>query len=267
MRAVIVQPFYFPWIGYFGMIDAADIFVIADDIQFVKKSWQRRNKIKNTDNKSKWLSVPVNLNFGQMINQVKINNSITYKHKNKVLNWKEKHWNLISSSYAKATYFNDYKEDIKEVFTRDWVFLSDLNIYVTEKISELLRLKIPNFIKKSDMQGLEGRKVDSILNICDYIGADEYISGPAAKDYIDYNEFQKFVPKNVDLYWFEFPHPVYPQLGTDFIPYLSAIDLLFNTGKKSRNYIRKSLENCLQLEKGNSLKIEDGIRNTGRLRT
>ena len=267
MRAVIVQPFYFPWIGYFGMIDAADIFVIADDIQFVKKSWQRRNKIKNTDNKSKWLSVPVNLNFGQMINQVKINNSITYKHKNKVLNWKEKHWNLISSSYAKATYFNDYKEDIKEVFTRDWVFLSDLNIYVTEKISELLRLKIPNFIKKSDMQGLEGRKVDSILNICEYIGADEYISGPAAKDYIDYNEFQKFEQEKVDLYWFEFPHPVYPQLGTDFIPYLSAIDLLFNTGKKSRNYIRKSLENCLQLEKVNSLKIEDGIRNTGRLRT
>ena len=117
------------------------------------------------------------------------------------------------------------------------------------------------------MQGLEGRKVDSILNICEYIGADEYISGPAAKDYIDYNEFQKFEQEKVDLYWFEFPHPVYPQLGTDFIPDLSAIDLLFNTGKKSRNYIRKSLENCLQLEKGNSLKIEDGIRNTGRLRT
>ena len=117
------------------------------------------------------------------------------------------------------------------------------------------------------MKGLEGRKVDSILNICDYIGADEYISGPAAKDYIDYNEFQKFDQKNVDLYWFEFPHPIYPQLGTDFIPYLSAIDLLFNTGKKSRDYIRKSLENSLQLENGSSLKMEGGIRNTDQLKT
>lgn len=257
MKLVIVQPFYFAWTGYFGMIDASDIFVIADDVQFVRKSWQRRNKIKYTDNKSKWLSVPVNKNFGQMINEVRINNSISYKEKQKTLNWREKHWDLISKSYAKAPYFDDYKEDIREIFTRNWVFLSDLDIYVTKKISELLRLKIPEFIKKSDMEELTGRKVDSILNICDYLGADEYISGPAAKNYIDLKEFQKLKQKNVDLYWFEFHHPVYPQLGTDFLPYLSAVDLLFNTGKKSRYYIRKSLKNCLQFEKGNSLKLKE----------
>ena len=256
MKVVIVQPFYFPWIGYFGMIDVADIFVFADDVQFVKQSWQRRNRIKTTDNKSKWITVPVNKNFGQMINEVSINNSITYKQKNKVLNWKEKHWDLISSSYAKAPYFDDYKDDIEEIFTRDWELLVDLDIYINEKISKLLRLKIPHFIKLSDMDGLDGRKVDSILNICDYLGADVYISGPAARNYIDYNEFQKFKQKNVDLYWFEFPHPVYPQIGADFIPYLSAIDLLFNTGGKSRDYIRMSYGNYLQKEDGKSFENE-----------
>ena len=255
LKTVIVQPFYLPWIGYFGMIDAADIFVFADDVQFVKKSWQRRNKIKTTDNKSKWLTVPVNKNFGQMINDVRINNSITYKQRNNTLNWKEKHWDLISSSYTNAPYFDDYKEDIQEIFTQDWETLVDLDIYISEKLSNLLRLKIPHFIRLSDMDGLEGRKVDAIVNICNHLGSDEYISGPAARNYIDYNEFQKFKQNNIDLYWFEFPHPTYPQIGKNFIPYLSAIDLLFNTGKQSRDYIRKGIENRLKLEDGTSLKI------------
>ena len=101
--------------------------------------------------------------------------------------------------------------------------------------------------------------MDSIIEICDKIGADEYISGPDARNYIDSNEYKKLKQNNIDLYWFEFPHPIYPQIGTNFIPYLSAIDLLFNTGKKSKDYIRESLENSLQKEEGNSLKIKKGI--------
>ena len=256
MKAVILQPFYLPWVGYFGMIDKADIFVFADDIQFLKKSWQCRNKIKFSNN-PKWITVPVIKHYGQMINKVGINNSITYKQKNNTLNWKEKHWELISLAYAKAPYFDDYKEDIKEVYTKDWDFLCDLNIFIIEKISKLLGLKLPQFIKKSDIEGLEGRKVDSIINICNKIGADAYVSGPAAKNYIDYTEFQKFKQNNIDLYWHEFPHPLYPQVGTDFLPYLSVIDILFNTGEESRDYIRKSSENSLQLEDGHSLQFED----------
>ena len=257
MKAVILQPFYLPWIGYFGMIDTADIFVFADDIQFLAKSWHRRNRIKN-GNAPKWLTVPVNKHYGQMINQVNINNSITYKQKNNTLNWKEKHWELISSTYQKAPYFDDYKEDIHEIYTQDWDFLCDLDIYIIEKISKLLKLKLPQFIKKSDINGLEGKKTDSIINICNKIGANKYVSGPAAKNYIDYTEFQKFKQNNIDLYWYEFPHPLYPQIGTDFLPYLSVIDILFNVGEESRDYIRKSSENCLELEDGNSLELEDG---------
>ncbi len=255
MKAVIVQPFYLPWIGYFGMIDAADIFVFADDVQFQEKSWQQRNKIKNVNSKCKWLTVPVNKNFGQKINETTINNSITYKRNGNTLGWREKHWDLISLAYSKAPYFEDYKDDIEEIFTNEWDHLSDLDTYATEKISELLRIEQPQFVKKTEMEGLEGRKVDSIMNICDIVGADAYISGLAAKDYIDYNEFQKFKQNNIDLYWFEFPHPVYPQIGDGFVPYLSAIDLLFNTGKKSGDYVKKSLENSLKLEDGTTLKI------------
>ena len=112
MKAVIVQPFYLPWIGYFGMIDEADIFVFADNLQFLKKSWQRRNKIKTMNNTSKWISVPVTGKYKQNINEVAINNSVSYKQKQTMVNWKEKHWESITSSYSKAPYFDDYKDDI-----------------------------------------------------------------------------------------------------------------------------------------------------------
>lgn len=253
VKALIVQPFYLPWIGYYGMMDKADIFIIADDVQFVKKSWHRRNKIKML-NMPKWLTVPVikSKDF-QMINEVVIDNTPKFKEKHGLLNWKEKHWKLISLAYAKAPYFDEYRMDIEEIYTKDWNTLSELDIFITEKIFKLMNLKIPEIVKLSNL-GLKGKKVDLILNVCNEVGADEYISGPAARNYIDYNEYQKFKQENIDLYWFEFSHPVYPQLGNDFLPFLSAIDLLFNTGKKSRDYIRQSNENCLQIEGGDSLK-------------
>jgi hypothetical protein len=253
MKAVILQPFYMPWVGYFGMIDASDIFVFADDLQFIAKSWQRRNKIKNV-NKPKWLTVPVHKNFGQKINEVKINKSTTFKEKNRTINWREKHWELISFAYHKAPYYEDLYSQIKEIYYMDWDLLVDLNIYSVEKISKVLGLKTPKFIRKSEIEGLDGRKVDSIVSICDKIGADEYISGPAARNYIDHNEFQKLKQNNIDLYWFEFDHPEYPQIGDDFIPYLSVIDMLLNAGEESLDLIRNSLENSLVIEDGSSLK-------------
>jgi hypothetical protein len=258
MKAVIVQPFYLPWIGYYGMIDQADSFVFADNLQFVKKSWQRRNKIK-TNNTPKWLSVPVVGKYRQNINEIVINYSMKWKHKNSFLNWKQNHWNSISNAYSKAPYFDDYKDDIKEIYSNDSKMLSDFDIYTVEKISELLGLNIPEFIRSSDMDNAEGKKVDFILNVCNELGADEYISGPAAKNYIDYNAFQKFKQDKVELFWFEYSHPVYPQIGNEFLPYLSIIDLLFNTGEKARDYIRQGLDNCLQIEDGHTLKNEGEI--------
>jgi len=151
MKAVILQPFYLPWAGYFGMIEAADIFVFADNVQFSEKSWQCRNKIK-INNNSKWLTVPVNKNFGQKINEVNINNSITYKNRHKILNWKEKHWELISLAYSKAPHFEDYKKDIHEIYNHEWDLLCDLDIHIIKKISNSLKLKT-KFIKNLKLRG------------------------------------------------------------------------------------------------------------------
>jgi hypothetical protein len=238
MRAVVLQPTYLPWMGYLGMIDIADIFIFYDDVQFSVQSWQQRNKIKSMDGNWMWLSVPIVRKFGQNINEVQVNNTS---------NWRRKHWSSIYQSYAKAPCFKDYKEEIERIYKKEWEYLSDLSISIIEKLSELLGVNMPKFIRSSELGDIKGEKTGRLLAILEKIGVDEYISGPAAKDYI---EIERFRQKGIKLYWYEYQHPVYPQIRGEFIPYLSAIDLLFNTGEDAINYIRAGSKNALILDEG-----------------
>lgn len=234
MKAVVLQPTYLPWMGYFGMIDIADVFVFYDDVQFSGQSWQQRNKIKSMNGDWMWLSIPIVRNFGQNINEVRINNAT---------DWRKKHWASISQSYVKTPYFKDYKEEIENIYESEWEYLCDLNISIIKKLSELLGVDMPKFIKSSELKDITGEKTDRLLLILGKIGAAEYISGPAAKDYI---EIDKFKERGIKLYWYEYQHPVYPQIRGEFIPYLSAIDLLFNTGSEALKYIREGSKDALK---------------------
>jgi hypothetical protein len=228
----VMQPTYLPWIGYFGMIDMADVFIFYDDVQFVKQSWQQRNRIKTQDGWI-WLVVPVFQNFGQKINQVKINNN---------QNWPKKHWKSIQYNYSKAPFFNEYMAFIEEIYEKEWDYLADLNITLIKRISEFLGLDT-EFMLSSELRGVEGTKTDRLINILKLIGADEYLTAPATKAYI---EPEKFKGNDIMLYWYEFNHPTYKQLYGDFVPHLSVIDLLFNTGGESINVIREGEENAVK---------------------
>jgi hypothetical protein len=216
------------------MIDLVDVFVFFDDVQFVKDSWQRRNRLKFQDS-MKWISVPVIKNFGQKINQVQINNSI---------DWKHEHSNKIHSYYNKAPFYDEYESIIHSYYERDWEYLVDLNTWIIEDLTNVLGIEKPQFIRASEIKGIESQKTDRVLDILESLGADESIVGPTARTY---TEKQKFLDKNINLYWYDFNHPVYPQLGEEFSPYLSVIDLIFNTGPDAINYIRKGTSDALQL--------------------
>jgi len=233
MRATIYQPSYLPWTGYFGMIDLVDIFVFFDDVQFVKDSWHRRNRLK-FDDSEKWISVPVIKNFGQKINQTKINNSI---------DWKNDHSNKIYSYYNKAEFYDKYESIIHSYYEKDWEYLVDLNIWIIKDLSKILDVKMPRFVRSSEIEGITSQKTDRILDILEKLEVDETIVGPTARKY---TEKEKFIDKNIELFWYDFDHPVYPQLGNEFTPYLSVIDLLFNTGEDAINYIRKGTSNALK---------------------
>lgn len=233
MRAAIVQPMYLPWIGYFGMIDLADAFVFYDDVQFVERSWQRRNRIKMPSGKWIWLSVPIRSKFGQSINEVRINNDIA---------WAERHWSCIKHAYNRAPFFKEYETVFEEVYVRKWDYLVDLDIALIKTITKRLGISIGRLIRSSEL-GADGKKTTRLINVLEKIGANEYISGPSAMNYIERNGFGA---ANIRLYWYEFNHPKYDQLYGEFVPSLSSIDLLFNVGPRSLEIIRKGSENALK---------------------
>ncbi len=224
---------YLPWMGYFGLIDKSDVFVFLDDVQFEKQSWQNRNRIK-TPKGWIWLTVPVVFSFGDKINEVRINNTT---------NWEKDHYKGIIFNYAKAPFFRLFEPLIERIYSHHWDVLLSLNTFIIREISKILGIN-KRFILSSELK-TKGSKTDRLLEILKHLGAHEYISGPAAKEYI---EIDKFKASRIKLYWFEFNHPRYPQLYGEFLPYLSILDLIFNTGKDAINYIRDGTKNALVLD-------------------
>ena len=227
MKVMITQPTLLSWIGYFAMMDACETFVIYDDIQFSHQSWQHRNKIRNQD-KWMWLTVPVIHNEGQLINEVLIDNS---------KDWQKTHWKSIQQNYSHALCFKEYKDVFEKIYQTKWVKLIDLNVCLITETALQLNIKMPRIVISSEIK-TEGHKTDRLIPILKELGTDIYISGVAAKNYL---EVKKLNDIGIEVKWFEYAHPVYPQRG-QFIPYLSALDLLFNVGNASIDYIRSGVK-------------------------
>jgi len=234
MKAAVLQPMYLPWMGYFGMIDQVDTFIYYDDVQFVRRSWQRRNKIKIPGGDFTWLTVPVEKDFGQDINEVKVRSDE---------NWQDSHWTSIYHSYTGAPYFDDYADSIKSLYKSEWESLLNLNISIIETILEKLSGVggDTEFMYSSEIPS-RGKKSDRLISILTEVGADSYVSGPGAKDYL---EPQKFEQEGINVYWHEFGHPEYSQRHGDFVSHLSVIDLLFHVGDESGSIIKDTEQDAL----------------------
>jgi hypothetical protein len=223
MKAAILQSNYIPWKGYFDIIHDVDAFVFLEDVQYTKNDWRNRNKIK-TPYGMKWITVPVIGGIHQKIYEVKINYST---------NWIEKQKRQIEASYLHAEFYESYNNEIFEILTKKYDTLSELNINLIKKISGILGIETKFF--NLSHSNIEGRKDDKLINICHTIGADSYLSGPAAKNYITNDIFSH---ANIDLLYKSYlGYPEYPQLWGDFEHAVSIIDMIFNCGEKSPFYI------------------------------
>ncbi len=226
MICAIMQPTYLPWLGYFQLIANSDLFVFFDDVQFVKRSWQHRNRIKSHDGEL-MLSVPVLSKgmSGQKINEVRINNDG---------NWRKKHIQSIALNYGKAGHFHDYIDELKCIYSKDYSFLLDLNVILIKFLMDKIGIRTPTMMS-SQLQ-VEGEKNEKIAGICKKVKADVLYDAAGAQEILDQGYFEK---NNVKLVFQKYQHPVYRQLGS-FIPYLSALDLLFNEGSGSLDIINGS---------------------------
>ncbi len=223
-KVAILQSNYIPWKGYFDMMAAVDEFILYDDVQFTSSDWRNRNKIK-TRQGVQWLTVPVVKDFGQKIRDTRINGTV----------WATKHWKTIAQNYSRAPYFSEVAAFIQPLYLEhQHELVSDMNRAFLEIIRDYLG--ITTKISWSwDYQLIEG-KTERLVDLCHQTGGDEYISGPAAKSYIDERLFDE---AGIKLTWFDYEgYPEYPQLWGEFTHQVTVLDLLFNCGPESKKYMR-----------------------------
>ena len=225
MKVAILQSNYIPWKGYFDLINSAELFIFHDDLQYTKNDWRNRNKIK-TPAGPKWLSIPCGTDEKRLICEVE-----PVDHK-----WQRKHWQQILQNYSKAPNFKQYKEFFEEFYLgREWNNLSELNQYLVRAISKDFLGSTTEFAD-SRTYGLESRKAERVMELLQKVGATEYISGPAAQDYLDPQDFDD---AGIKLTWMDYSgYPEYPQNFPPFKHNVSVIDLLFNVGADAPSYMK-----------------------------
>jgi hypothetical protein len=225
-RVAIVQSSYIPWKGYFDLIRAVDEFVLYDDVQFTKRDWRSRNRIKTADGLL-WLTVPVAVKgqFTQRIRDAVISDP----------RWAEKHWRTLKHAYGRAPHFATYETALERLYaTAPDTSLSLVNRHLIDGLCALLG--ITTRITWSMDYQFDGERTEKLVEICKQAGAAEYISGPAARAYIDE---QQFTDANVALRWANYDgYPEYPQLHPPFEHAVSVIDLLVHAGAEAGRFLK-----------------------------
>jgi hypothetical protein len=225
-RVAIVQSNYIPWRGYFDLISQVDEFILFDDAQYTRRDWRNRNKIK-TPNGSIWLTIPVEAKGKR--NQ---------KTKDTVISdpgWNRNHWKSIVYNYSKAKYFSRYKELFEELYLGcNERLLSLANYKFLTAICELLGIEA-KLMWSSEYRLIAG-KTERLIDLCRQAGANEYLSGPTARGYIDEELFRS---EGIALRYMDYSgYSEYEQLYPPFEPKVSIIDLIFNEGPGARKYLK-----------------------------
>ncbi len=223
-RVAVLQSNYIPWKGYFDIIHGVDLFVFYDDLQFTKNDWRNRNRIKGTQG-PEWLSIPVGQDMNRLICEVELKDPT----------WQTKHWRTLRQHYSKCIHFERYRAYFEDVYLgQQWTHLSTLNHALIQHIAhEFLGLKAT--FADSRSYPLQGQKLDRLLDLVTQTRAATYLSGPAARDYI---EPERFAALDINLRWQNYSgYPEYAQRFPPFEHGVSILDLLFNAGPDAAWYI------------------------------
>jgi hypothetical protein len=224
-KVAILQSNYIPWKGYFDLIAAVDEFILYDDMQYTRRDWRNRNQIK-TPQGVQWLTVPVKVKgkFHQKINETEIDGT----------EWASVHLRSLTQNYSRTTYFREVAELVSPIYNSPPVMLSELNRSLITIICKYLG--ITTSIRLSSEFNLVAGKTERLVDLCTQVGATEYFSGPAAKEYIVEDIFME---SQIKVTWFEYSgYPEYPQLFGNFQHGVTVLDLLANCGKLSPKYMK-----------------------------
>lgn len=229
MKVGLIQSNFIPWKGYFDFIDDVDLFIYHDDLQYTKGDWRNRNKIK-TEGGTSWITVPVSY---KTTNQLICDTYIDYSQ-----DWIKKITNKLYNYYKPTPYFKIYADDFFGILNNKYKTISELNINVNNWLMGILGIKTK--IKMSYELNPVGTKTDRIIDILQKVGADTYLSGPSAKNYL---EEDKFVKHGIAMEYKSYEYKEYSQLFGKFESNVTILDMIFNVGVEKREYWKSSKPN------------------------
>ena len=225
-RVAIVQSNYVPWKGYFDLVAGVDTFVLYDDAQYTKRDWRNRNRIK-TPQGLQWLTIPVQVSgrYLQPIREVIVDDSA----------WASDHWRTIALHYGRTAAFREHRDALELLYrTAPARWLSEINYHFLSGICGLLGIDTP-FIWSSEFT-LTGDATDKLLQMCTQLGADTYVSGPTAKDYL---QTQRFQAAGIEVEWADYSgYREYRQPYPPFDHYASIVDLLLSEGHAAASFLK-----------------------------
>ncbi|MBX9766954.1 MAG: WbqC family protein [Bdellovibrionales bacterium] len=227
----IVQSNFFPWRGYFDFIRQVDLFVIFDCVQYTRRDWRNRNQIKSSQG-PEWFSVPVT--FSRSHPTSIENTPISYETP-----WAHGILEQLKNCYSRAPFYSEYIMEIEELLVAPSGSISDLNLRCLKWVCQKLDLNT-QIVKSSDMPDIQGKREGRLLDILLKAGATHYLTGPRGMDYINP---QNFWDKNIGLIEKRYSYVQYPQQMGAFVDNLSVLDLLFNCGGQSKDYIMPQVPN------------------------
>ena len=226
-KVAILQSNYIPWKGYFDIIASVDEFILYDDMQYTRRDWRNRNRIM-TPVGPQWLTIPVLVKgkYYQKICETKV-----VDH-----HWADAHWKALYMNYARAKCFRDFEDRIRGVYEacRGEEYLSKINARFLRELCDILNIKTT--IPRSSDYHLAGGKTERLVGLVQEAGGDCYLSGPAAKDYIDVKCFQQ---AGIELEWMDYSgYPEYTQLSATFEHGVTILDLIFNEGFDAPQFLK-----------------------------
>lgn len=234
------QPNFLPYLGFFDKMMKSDIFVIRDEVLFLKKEYHNRNRIRINGNDNlnnpqfKWINVPV-VSLNDYIMHVLIDKDFLMKK----IPWNQRLLHEIKSAYRGSDYFDEFFPQIKEIFNNSDDKLIELNMKIINFLKEVFEIKteiiMASELRLRDEHYDESNGTDAsedLIRICRKLGADVYLSGDGGRDYLNLEVFER---EGIEIRFQDFKHPVYKQKFPGFVQDMSAIDALFCVGKFPEN--------------------------------
>lgn len=223
-KVAILQSNYIPWKGYFDLLNSVDDFIFYDEVQYTKNDWRNRNRIKTAQG-VQWLTIPVRQErLAQKISETRVYSP----------DWSTRHWRTLAQNYSHAPYFELYRSQLQELYCGpNSEFLSQINQRFIRVLNELLGIRT-RLHSAADF-AVHGDRTARLVQLVQAVGGTEYVSGPAAKAYL---EADRFAQAGIGLTWMSYEgYPEYRQLHGPFAHHVSVLDLLLNEGPEASRYM------------------------------